>query len=86
VSDLDLPLDDLRARQNGDLVKLVPAFVALAAVAAAMIGCMTTHKVVNGAAVGGGTGFLVGGPIGAAAGAAIGAVAAPVGSAALAAD
>jgi osmotically inducible lipoprotein OsmB len=70
----------------GDLVKLVPAFLALAAVAAAMIRCTTTHKVVRGAAVGGGTGLLVGGPIGAAAGAAIGALAAPVGSAALAAE
>jgi osmotically inducible lipoprotein OsmB len=70
----------------GDLVKRVPAFLALAAVAAAIMGCTTTQKVVIGAAVGGGTGLLLGGPIGAAAGAAIGAVAAPVGSAALAAD
>jgi osmotically inducible lipoprotein OsmB len=67
-------------------VKRVPAFLALAAVAAAMLGCTTTQKVVSGAAVGGGTGLLLGGPVGAAAGAAIGAVAAPVGSAALSAD
>jgi len=67
-------------------VTRVPAFLALAAIAAVMMGCTTTQKVVSGAAVGGGTGLLLGGLIGAAAGAAIGAVAAPAGSAVLSAD
>ncbi len=50
----------------------------LAVLAAGLVGCTTTQKVMSGAAVGGGAGFLLGGPIGAAAGAAVGAVAVPV--------
>ena len=46
--------------------------------AAALLGCTTTQKVLTGAAVGGGAGFLLGGPIGAAVGAGAGAMAVPV--------
>jgi len=67
-------------------VRRVPAFLALAIIAAGLMACTTTQKVVSGAAVGGGTGLLLGGPVGGVAGAAIGAVAAPVGSALVSAD
>jgi osmotically inducible lipoprotein OsmB len=59
-------------------VTRVPALLVLAVLAAGLVGCTTTQKVMSGAAVGGGAGFLLGGPIGAAAGAAVGAVAVPV--------
>jgi hypothetical protein len=72
--------------REGEKVTRVPAFLTLAVLAAGLVGCTTTQKVVSGAAVGGGTGLLLGGPIGAAAGAAIGAVAAPVGSSVVSAD
>ena len=52
--------------------------MAMLALAAGVMGCTTSQKVISGAAVGGATGFALGGPIGAGIGVAGGAVALPL--------
>ena len=49
-------------------MKLVIAFLVLAAVAAGALGCTTTQRVMSGAAMGGVGGFALAGPVGAAVG------------------
>lgn len=59
-------------------MKLVLRLVAIAALAAAGLGCTTTQRAVGGATVGGVAGFAVAGPIGGVVGAGAGAVTAPL--------